>query len=135
VKALPAKTLVERSIGKKIDSITNPGDRIFVWGHSSDVYYYSKRLPASRFTYCSFLSGAQEGYEDGNRAGSVRQDVWALLVNDLGARRPAAMVDMSGTDIRGYRAYPMQDFEPLKKFVRRSYKVADIVDRAVVWKK
>lgn len=129
-RRLSEGTAVERAIASAVAAKSSSDDRIFVWGHSSDIYLLSRRLPAARFAYCSFLSGASEGYEGTNRLRERREDVWRMLISDLARRPPAVIVDMSGTDIRGYGAYPLEAFPDLAALVGQAYREDGIVSGA-----
>ena len=40
-----------RAIGLYLRAHTNAGDRVFVWGRESEIYFYSGRTPATRFLF------------------------------------------------------------------------------------
>lgn len=131
-KKIPRSIAKERAIANVVSKLTTPDDRIFVWGHSSDIYLLSQRLPASRFVYCSFLSGASEGYESQNQIRKGDEDAWQMLISDLSRRPPALIVDMSGTGIRGYGTYPINAFDKLGALAEREYQIVAVINGARV---
>ncbi len=67
-----------RAQGENVRRVTDPTDEIFVFGHDTSIYYYSKRKCASRFT---MITGLQSPYAgaDGRRA---------ILMKELRERLP-----------------------------------------------
>jgi hypothetical protein len=53
-----------RAHGENVRRITDPDDEIFVFGNDAEIYYYSKRRCASRFT---MITGLQTGYSGVDR--------------------------------------------------------------------
>jgi len=135
VENLQNKFAVERTIGSFLSKTTPPDAKIFVWGHNSDVYFYAKRLPASRFTYCSYLTNAHEGFEETNIIENIDEGSWQMLMDDLTDRPPELIVDMSGTGIRGYDAYPIGRFKNLRSFMQPNYLTSADIQGARVWRK
>ena len=50
-KAEPTERDQLADIGRQVQELVAPGERIYVWGYHAGVYVYADRLPASRFTY------------------------------------------------------------------------------------
>ncbi|MBT3182816.1 MAG: hypothetical protein HN337_09980 [Deltaproteobacteria bacterium] len=135
IRKLPKKVAAERTIGAFISKTTLPDAKIFVWGHNSDIYFYSKRVPASRFSYCSYLTNAREGFENLNRIDEPDDSSWQMLMSDLTEEPPDIIVDMSGTGIRGYDAYPIGGFNYLSSFMKPNYLISANIYGAHIWKK
>ncbi len=53
-----------RAHGENVRRITEPDDTVFVFGNEAEIYYYSKRRCASRYT---MITGVQSGYADSAR--------------------------------------------------------------------
>jgi hypothetical protein len=88
-----------RLVAARLARVTAPGDRIFVWGFRPEIYYYARRLSASRFLESQPLTGvlADRHLE---RADPFRPD-WAEahrreLATELGKDPPALIVDGLG---------------------------------------
>ena len=84
----------EVEVGRLLAEDVPPGEPIFVWGASAQVYFYARRLPASRFVYKYPVMGESRFAERARRE----------LYDDVLAARPAAIVvvrdDGSGEDAR-----------------------------------
>lgn len=78
VKRYNSRDFWGRAQGEKVRQVTDPGDEIFVFGHDTSIYYYSKRKCASRFT---MITGLQSVY---SRADERR----AILMDELRERPP-----------------------------------------------
>lgn len=135
VGQLPSKYGVERAIASYVASVTRPESRIFVWGHNSDIYFYSRRMPASRFVYCPYLTRAKEGFEDKNALTETSEDAWQMLMDDLSRNPPDAIVDMSGTKIRRYDAFPMTAFPRLNSYTASGYRETKEISGAKIYLK
>jgi hypothetical protein len=89
-----ALTSWEVEAGRFLADSTGPGDPIFVWGASAQVYFFAGRTPASRFIYKYPVLGATPFAERARRE----------MFDDVLAARPAAIVvvrdDGSGEDAR-----------------------------------
>ncbi len=111
VGQLKVKTAPVRAIAAKVSSITEPDDRIFVWGHDSDIYFFARRMPASRFLYCSYLTGIKEGYEFVTPTREQEPDLnaWIMLKQDFERQPPLVIVDLSPTNWRGYGRFPISE--------------------------
>jgi len=134
IKNVPVTCGIECEIGAFVAENTDFDSRIFVWGHNSDIYFYAKRLPASRFSYCSYLTGSSEGYEDENAPGNASDDAWRMLMDDLAEHPPALIVDMSGVDIRGYNKLPADAFPQLKFLMESHYSPYANIAGVEIWK-
>lgn len=82
VKRYNSRDFWGRAQGHSVQRVTDPGDEIFVYGHDTAIYYYSKRRCASRYT---MITGLQAGSVDVDR----RRDT---LLAELLERRPRLIV-------------------------------------------
>ena len=118
-----SQLIVETS--EVVRSVTDPDDRIFVWGNEPAIYRQADRRPASRFVYLFPLM--TKGYATN-----------AMVVRELDAWRaepPAVIVDAS-SHLHGVGAYPLLGpwrhagspevdiLDPLRQYVRDSYQIA-----------
>jgi 4-amino-4-deoxy-L-arabinose transferase-like glycosyltransferase len=103
---------------------TRPDETIFVWGFNPDIYLYTQRPPASRFVYCSFLTGlipwTNLAPEKDTRYAIVPGAMDQLL-SDLERARPAFIVDCSVGPHRRFEKYPLAEFAPLSDYVTKNY--------------
>ena len=130
-----AKTLPLRGIAAYVKAHTKASDRIFVWGHDSDIYFFSDRRPASRFIYCSYLTGIKEGYEKKGQARGNQQDLeaWVMMRDDFGRHPPQVIVDLSPTDWRGYGAFPISEQLFLANYVDDHYELRKTIHNANIY--
>ena len=107
---------------------TMPTDRIFVWGYHPDIYLHADRRPASRFVYCSFLTGLipwTNVAPDRDTAYAIVPGAMDTLLRELAKHPPAFIVDCSAGPNRHWDKYPLEKFPPLRDFIREHYEVAE----------
>jgi hypothetical protein len=91
---------VYRRIAEAVIERSPQGGPVFVWGYSSQIYYFARRPPASRFVYPQTLAGYVPGTStnrdprDDSSRFVVAADRQAVLA-DLAQRPPAVIVDTS----------------------------------------
>ncbi|MEY2464876.1 MAG: hypothetical protein QOH64_3014 [Acidimicrobiaceae bacterium] len=115
----------------RIAALTTPGERIFVWGQVSQLYWASNRLPASRFPHIGFITGITGGRSDEVPyahpvAGALRD-----LLADFQLHPPVLVADAASLLDRGDR-YPLAT-SPISGFVRDGYCLVDTVDGVDLW--
>jgi len=71
-----------RAMGEKLARVTDPDDTIFVYGNEAEMYYYSGRRCASRFTMISGIAEGARGADDRRR----------ILLDDLRDHRPRVIL-------------------------------------------
>ncbi|HVV50273.1 MAG TPA: hypothetical protein VHO06_11480, partial [Polyangia bacterium] len=113
-------------VAARIDALTTPGDRIFVWGNSPQLYVEARRPLGTRFSSANFVTGESPGTptETGARNADANQDParWAMLFDDLERRRPALFVDAAAAGWDGYGKYPLSRYPRLHAYVQRNYR-------------
>jgi 4-amino-4-deoxy-L-arabinose transferase-like glycosyltransferase len=94
---------------------------IFVWGFYPIPYVLSERLPASRFLYCTFITGANVG---GGSSAEERPVPGAMdeLLADLERNRPLYIVDTSPGGFFGWGRYPPERFPRLRAVIEAEYR-------------
>jgi len=103
-------------------------DSLFVWGYNPDIYLYADRKPASRFVYCSFLTGLIPWTNldpQKDTAYAIVPGAMETLLGELARNRPAAIVDCSPGPHRNFHKYPITRFPQLQSLLDRDYAVAD----------
>ena len=124
-----------RALASYVQSRTTPDERIFVWGHDSDIYFFSRRLPAARFVYCSYLSGMKEGYEFTAQTKAHEPDLnaWVMVQEDFARHAPAVIVDLAPTNWHGYGAFPLSSQLFLANYVAEHYTFDRMVGGAAIY--
>jgi 4-amino-4-deoxy-L-arabinose transferase-like glycosyltransferase len=99
-------------------------ETIFVWGYNPDIYLYSQRRPASRFVYCSFLTGLIPWTNlapEKDTSYAIVPGAMEELLADLQKSQPAFIVDCSAGPHRRFEKYPLANFAPLRAYVAEHY--------------
>ncbi len=115
-----------RETGRLIQQFTGAKDRIFVWGYLPEMYFFSQRLPSTRFIYTNYLTGMipwtnVEMLVDTSYA--VVPGAWPRFWEDFERRPPALIVDTEG--VRGYLKYPLDRQSKLWGVVTQEYASID----------
>lgn len=103
---------------------SRPEDKIFVWGYSPDFYLLADRRSASRFVYCSFLTGLipwTNVAPDRDTSYGIVPGTMTTLLKELEATRPEFFVDGSPGTYRHFNKYPLAKFPALAAWVSRWY--------------
>ncbi len=99
-------------------------DTVFVWGFYPQIYLLSNRRPATRFSYCIYLTGLVPWVNVNPRtdtSGYVVPGSWDMLIEDLNKTRPLFIVDTAPGNIYYWRKYPIKKFPRLQAFIDASY--------------
>ncbi len=101
-----------------LEERSDPEDRIFVWGFYPHPYVLAKRSPASRYTFCTFITGSNMGEQVLARPVPGAMD---QLVADLHRSRPRFIIDTSPWGYFGWGPFPLENFPQLKELVEAEY--------------
>jgi hypothetical protein len=114
------------AVAARIDRLTTPDERIFVWGNSPQLYTLARRPMGARFSSANFVTGESPGTptETGARNADLNQDParWQMLFDDLEKRRPALLVDAAAAGWDGYGKYPLARYPRLRDYVDQHYR-------------
>ncbi|MFO1519572.1 MAG: glycosyltransferase family 39 protein [bacterium] len=129
-----------RSYGAYLRNNTKPQDRILVWGYAPAVYWYSERLPASRFLWSDLLSGrvpgiVQKGDAFQENQSFVDPKAWEMFFDDLKQHPPAYIMDMAPSGLHDYRNFSMLRFPRLMEWVNRDYEPQTPFQGAAVYRR
>ena len=114
---------------------TAPNDRIFVWGSSPQLYSFSGRRMATRFTSCTHLAGvyAHRPREVKDRAESVIPGSWEMFRADWEAHPPALIIDLSTGD-SDWATHPMTRYPVLRAFLP-GYRVEAVINGRTIYRR
>lgn len=101
VKRYNSRDFWGRGQGENVARVTDPQDEIFVYGNEAEIYYYSKRRCASRFT---MITGIGEGYPGADKRRTE-------MMNDLRRNPPRVILVM----------FDENPFEAWKAFMKFYY--------------
>jgi 4-amino-4-deoxy-L-arabinose transferase-like glycosyltransferase len=125
LKRIPALDLPEPG-GDEIAALvrrhTAPDERIFVWGYTPEIYALSRRLPAVRFVYNTFVTGMipwtnLDPLKD--TAYAVVPGAREQLLADWSENPPALVADGRGQ--RGFLKYPLENQAWLWPLIEAGY--------------
>lgn len=97
-----------------LQSSTGPEDAIF-----------AQRRPASRYSNTNYLTGMLpwENHQRGvDTSAHIVPGSWDILLRELEASRPAAVIDTVPGNHRFYRKYPIASFPRLRAFLDAHYR-------------
>jgi hypothetical protein len=131
------KTVLSRALGERLRAdACYPGGSLFVWGYAPGVYHYAGLRPASRFvlpqaTVSGFICG-NTGVEEGlvDTRDRILDEHQRLLLDDLAARPPTYVIDVSGAPAYPWHHFPLSIFPELEARVAAGYELAAVVDGA-----
>ena len=117
---------------------TAPGERLFIWGHYSPIYYLSGRLPGTRYVTTSVHVG---NFDPGHLADGVDlapyrsdRDV-AFTIADLERNRVPVFVDTTRSGIHHWDRIPLSVVPALEQYLRGHYKLTADVGGSLVYRR
>jgi len=113
-----------RGVSEFIRQQSSSADRLFVWGFNPDIYYYSQRLPATRFLYCTFQTGLipwSNIGDDVDTAYAIIPGAMDQLLADLNKSSPRFIIDSSAGGHRHFDKYPIENFPLLRDWIEKHY--------------
>lgn len=115
-----------KKIARYIGERSTPDDPIFVWGFATPVYFYSNRMPSSRFLWSDWLTGRTAGASKPNdphfdSARLIARRSWQHLFDDFSKKPPLYFVDTAAGNFRGYKKYAISHYSELMKYLQTQY--------------
>jgi hypothetical protein len=125
-----------QTIAAEVRKRSAPADKIFIWGRMPELYYFSQRLPASRFIASNFVVGmttynfadTSARYDSSRSAPMLR-----LLMDDLIKNHPKLIIDTAPQNFRQFGKYPISDIAPLQEFIGKNYQLVATLDRLKIY--
>jgi 4-amino-4-deoxy-L-arabinose transferase-like glycosyltransferase len=125
-----------QNLAIEVRKLSGKEDKIFIWGRMPELYYFSQRLPASRFITSNFVVGMNT-YNYSERTARYDRAAWSRLsdwlLNDLAANRPQLIIDTSPQNFRQYGKYPISEPAPLRDFLNQNYRLVKTIDRVAIY--
>jgi hypothetical protein len=126
-------------VAARIDALTAPDERIFVWGNSPQLYVLARRPMGARFSFCNYMTGESPGTptETGQKNADANQlpASWDMLFADLDQRRPALFVDAAAAGWDGYDKFPLARYPRLRAYVLAHYRSVEVQDGVVLYRR
>jgi hypothetical protein len=117
-----------------VDAHSSSTDRVFVWGESSELYWSSERLPASRFPHIQFLTDLSPGRAneapkyDTNSTRAAWTDLWSDFVQ----HPPKLILDTTKVDGGAMQTAHLES-SPLASYLRASFQPVAVLDGVTVY--
>jgi len=119
-----------QQVAARIDALTTPAERVFVWGNSPQLYILARRPMGTRFSFCNYMTGESPGTptENGQWSADANQlpAAWEMMFADLEQRRPALLVDAAAAGWDGYDKFPLARYPRLRAYVAEHYRLAEV---------
>jgi len=135
-KRLNGENRYFQTIAAEVQKLSAPTDKIFIWGRIPELYYFSQRLPASRFITSNFVVGMTTynfadtaARYDSSRAAPMLN----LLMDDLTKNHPKLIIDTAPQNFRQFGKYPISGIAPLREFIDKNYRLVAALDRLVIY--
>ncbi|MEW6777271.1 MAG: hypothetical protein AB1405_13330, partial [Bdellovibrionota bacterium] len=111
-----------RRAAERVQSLTAPGEEIFIWGFAQDLYYLSRRLSASRFIApnapaMGYLFGVDKAFPGLDPRAQTDPAQFALLLDDLKKKPPALFLDYSEKGFRNFGRIDLRKFPEMVAFL------------------
>jgi hypothetical protein len=128
-----------QEVAARIAGLTAPGERIFVWGNSPQLYVLARRPMGARFSFCNYMTGESPGTPTETGAGNASANqlpaAWDMLFEDLERRRPALFVDAGAAGWDGYGKYPLARYPRLVAYVEQHYRPVEVRAGVVLYRR
>lgn len=113
-------------IAEYVKKRSQDGDRIFVWGFATPIYYFSDRIPASRFLWCDWMTGRISGTRSARDAffdttPFITKGSWEMFFEDMRINTPIYFVDTSPGNYHDYGKYPISRYPQLMNWLNERY--------------
>src|SRR6476620_8629021 len=120
--------------GQYLFTLSNPEDRIFVWGQKMNIYLEAHRRPASRyittFPLTGYIFGGPiPGFDTRSR---ILPGAWSILEQDFARHPPTYIVDVQPD--RKSAHYPVKDFPILAKLLAERYEPVVYTGEGVIYR-
>ncbi len=105
-----------KAIGRYIKNNSKKSDTIYVWGFATQIYYYSEREVAGRFSWSDFkvgrIPGSRVNMDKGfDNSSYIICRAWPYFFEDMKKYRPIYFVDTSSAGIHEYAKFTVkQDY-------------------------
>jgi 4-amino-4-deoxy-L-arabinose transferase-like glycosyltransferase len=124
---------VPSEAGRYLSVHSAPGDRIFAWGQTPEIYLDAHRRPASRYITTFPLTGYVfggpiPGFDTRSR---IMPGAWASLERDFARHPPSYIIDVQDPNAA---QYPVKDFPILAKLLAERYQPVAHTAEGVIYR-
>ena len=138
VGRLDPKPPYER-VAARLRELSDPRDRVFVWGYSTQIYVYAGRPLGTRFSFCDYLTGVSQGTRTARGEADPTPNIvwaaWDMLFDDLDHRRPRWVLDSAAAGWDAYGPFQMARYPRLASYVAAHYRERERVAGVVFYER
>jgi 4-amino-4-deoxy-L-arabinose transferase-like glycosyltransferase len=138
-KAVHEDTLDDyKPLATYISEHTSPGEKIVAWGFAPPVYWYSERLPGTRFFWSDVLTGRVPGLNGNAHYDNekfVMPETWEMFLGDLDKNKPIYIIDTTPANLHDYRNYPIERYRRLKDYINSRYREEISINGAIFYRR
>lgn len=121
-----------REVGGWLRGHSSPGDTIFVWGDSAQVYVYARRLMGPRFAFANYHTGRIWGTGADEPDAAPREDLvvpraWAELGDDFRRAPPRFVVDAAAGGLHGFGGNALSKYPAIWQEIDANYRLVSTV--------
>jgi 4-amino-4-deoxy-L-arabinose transferase-like glycosyltransferase len=134
----PAQEPRTQQVAAWLRSHAAPGERLFVWGHYTPLYWLAELDPGTRYLNTSVHMGNfdPEHLPEGFDVTPFRSEVdIQRTLEDLESRHPAWVVDTAPADIHHWSSVPLAKFPALEGYIQTHYRAVASPGGAVVYRR
>jgi Dolichyl-phosphate-mannose-protein mannosyltransferase len=130
-----APRCVPSEAGRYLFTHSDPADRIFVWGQSSEIYLDAERRPACRYITTFPLTGKVFGgtIPGFDTRGRILPGAWRNLERDFAKHPPAYVVDAQADPKTA--EYPVRDFPILAELLAEHYQPVARTAEGIIYRR
>lgn len=126
------------AVGEWLREHGEPGDTLFVWGNSPEIYFFSRMMMGTRFVFCNYQSGKIWGtrYDEEGATGTERMAVepaWQMLLADLHERRPLWVVDGAAGGLDRWQGHALPRYGRLWQVIASRYALAAEIEGTMIY--
>jgi hypothetical protein len=114
------------AVGQYIKEHSSRDERVFVWGGSTQIYYFADRVMGTRFAFCNYHVGKIWGswsydVDAPDTSMFVVPRAWTELLDDLDREPPEIVVDAAAGGLGNFDRHPIARYPQLASRVARAY--------------
>jgi hypothetical protein len=119
-----------------VDELTEPGDRVLVWGSYPEVLVAADRLPGGALVHMDFVTGRSGGRDDpAQTLDDAAPGALDIVMRSVAQHPPELVLDTSSTDRLGYERYPMSVAPQIAELVAEQYTELGVVDGVTIYRR
>lgn len=122
-----------RVAAAEIKNLSQPSDRIAVWGMATQIYLLSQRGAAGRHVFSDFVSGRVAGFKSAESfpfPGAKEE-----YLEDLEKEKPTLFVDTSPAAINDYGNFPLSRYPEIKAYIDEHYEAVKSPGEIQIYKR